>query len=196
MFIKFLYINLFVSQIINAAPIDTLNHGVTGNGMRRHRSDYRKLKKSKNDELEGDFGEALEKGYKKFDGEVTLVFKDKKDMFIFDIEYEIEDGPENCGDDYACRFAILDKDTCDDIGEDDDRFYDTKKDPYDKDDFEILSNENGNAIGVLRDLDVGYEIDDLMGKVIVLIGPESGKSHRRKLKGSKEAIIACAVLEA
>lgn len=149
------------------------------------RSSNRKLK-SKNNELEGDF-KALEKGYKHFDGEVTLVFhKDR-----FDIEYEIEDGPENCGEDDDCIFAILDKESCTDV-EDEDRFYDTKKDPYDNFDFE--SNENGNAVGVLHKLDVGYEIDDLRGKVIVLIGP-SGKSHRRKLKGTKEVVIACAVLE-
>lgn len=148
--------------------------------------------KSKNKELEGDFGKALEKGYKKFDGEVTLVFNDKKDDMKFDIEYEIEDGPVNCGEDDDCIFAILDKDSCDDV-EDEDRFYDTKKDPYDKFDFE--TNENGNAVGVLRNLDVGYEMDDLKGKVIVLIGPKSDKSKRRKLKGSKEVVIACAILE-
>ena len=196
MVIKFVCINLLLSsQIMSVTSVDPSKRSLRGNGM-RHRSNNRKLKKSKNDELLGDFDKALEKGYKKFDGEVTLVFPDKKDKAVFDIEYEIEDGPENCGEDDSCRFAILDKTFCDDV-EDEDRFYDTKKDPYDKEDFEFLSNENGNAIGVLRDLDVGYEYADLMGKVIVLIGPESGgKSEGRKLKHkTKEVVIACAVLE-
>lgn len=189
MFTKLILTNLLLAQIAFGASIDTPKRGVRGNGM-KVRSSNRKLK-SKNDELVGDFGKA--KGYKKFDGEVTLVFHGKKNkMDVFDIEYEIEDGPENCGEDDDCFFAILDTDSCDDDVEDEDRFYDTKKDPYD--DFDFESNENGNAVGVLRDLDVGYEIDDLRGKVIVLIGP-SGKSHRRKLKGAKEIVIACAVLE-
>jgi hypothetical protein len=189
MFIKFILINTLLAQITFGASIDKPNNGLRGNDTKR------KLKSSKNDELEGDFGKALEKGYKKFDGEVTLVFPKKKDKAIFDIEYEIEDGPENCGEDDDCRFVILDKTSCDDV-EDEDRFYDTKKDPYDKDDFEFYSNEYGNAVGVLRDLDVGYEIDDLKGKVIILVGPKQEKSRRRQLKGkTKEVVIACAVLE-
>jgi hypothetical protein len=189
MFTKFILTNILLAQIASGATIKAPNRGL------RASSNNRRLKKSKNDELDGDFGKAKEKGYKKFDGEVTLVFPDKKDKSVFDIEYKIEDGPLNCGEADDCRFVILDQTSCDDV-DDHDRFYDTKKDPYDKSEFEFESNENGNAIGVLRDLDVGYEVNDLQGKVIILLGPEAGKSHRRKLKGkTKEVVIACAVLE-